>query len=85
VTIDEARILFFLFSRGDRHTAKEIHQKLSPGVNRIWEPLIKMEKEGLVYKAFTYEDWTTFHKWKITGCGALQLHFPILPMTTRAK
>jgi hypothetical protein len=71
----EAEVLAFLL-KGGRHTAKEIHFQ-THFADQVWETLIRLEREGLVYRAYMLDDWTTFQKWKITGCGALQSHLPI--------
>lgn len=66
----ETKVLAFLL-KGGRHTAKVIDHSIGfpPG---LWETLIRLEREGLVYQAYTHDDWTTFNHWKITGCGAIQ-------------
>jgi hypothetical protein len=70
MTNGEKKVLRFLL-KGGRHTAQAIRGALG-GDYGLWESLIRMEQEGLVYRAYTYGDWTTFNHWKITGCGAIQ-------------
>lgn len=41
-----------------------------------WQALINLERAGLAWRAFDYEDWRTLHKWKITGCGLIVQQTP---------
>ena len=64
-------ILVYL-ARGGRHTAKEIFYNIG-FFDGDWDTLVSLEREHLVYRAYTLDDWTTFQLWKITGCGAIHL------------
>lgn len=40
----------------------------------LWPALLKLENEGIVWRAFDHENWETLHLWKITGCGLIAAH-----------
>lgn len=61
----ERAILVFLAKNGP-HVAAEIN-------NNAWNFLRDMEGSYLVCRASDYEDPRSFHKWRITGCGMLEL------------
>lgn len=72
IQMTEDEILQLLDSGGS-HTAKEIGELLMhtpAGTGYVWETLIKMEKEGLAWRAHHF-DWRRANRWEITGCGRI--------------
>jgi hypothetical protein len=66
--------LVFANLENDRgYVAADISEaiKHQAGFGYIWPALMNLEREGLAFRAFDYEDWRTLHVWKITGCGLL--------------
>ena len=65
-------ILSYLDQNGP-HVASDIDKRLKNSVGNgfIWPNLLALEREGLVWRAYDYEDWRTLHLWKLTGCGRL--------------
>jgi DNA-binding MarR family transcriptional regulator len=62
-----------LLMRGDNHTAQEIGdliRRTQAGAGYVWETLIKMELNGLVWRAHHF-DWRRANSWEITGCGRI--------------
>jgi DNA-binding MarR family transcriptional regulator len=71
--IELSRMILEFLDHGGSYTAEEIHGMLMPHPRGLWETLTKFERDGLIWRAFDYEDWRTLHKWKITGCGRLTI------------
>jgi hypothetical protein len=59
-------------ARGASGTALELQGQYK----YAWQALINLERRGLIWRAFDYEDWRTLHKWKVTGCGLIVQQTP---------
>lgn len=59
---------------GSMGTAKELSAVMSSRKTEngfVWFALLNLERAGMAWRAFDYEDWRSLHRWKITGCGLL--------------
>lgn len=68
------KAILHLLLRGGNHTAQEIEGlvKYEAGRGYIWEALINMERDRLVWRAQSFADpfdWRKANHWEITGCG----------------
>lgn len=68
----ENKILRYLIEDGGAYTAQDIGIAIKS--YDTWDALRRLEKAGLVWRAWDYETWQTMHLFKITGCGRLS-HF----------
>ena len=70
------------WSDAESHVEQMILKRLAGGASmrasdfwkcagNVWSSLLRLEKKGLIWRAFDYEDWRTMHRWRVTGCGRL--------------
>jgi transposase len=72
-----AKAILRLLMRGGSYTAQEITAlvKNECGLGWVWDALMKMEREHLVWRAHHF-DWKRAHHWEITGCGRIVQQTP---------